>query len=145
MTPMIETTAHCSSSGGTLSPQVFRAAVFYYLVHECLNLYVDTMKDIERVWGLEEEEVFRLGICSCPSQVNNLIAASACAERFGELTRLPGFYLCDGCWWLDIDANLSCRGLFVPVRDSRLWIVGLRVFRNVRDERPFMLRVRAQT
>ncbi len=127
-------------------PKLRRAAVYEYLVRDCLNLYVDSLSDIERVWGLDREDVDRLGIVSCPSEVGNIIGAGACAQRFGELFDVPGFYRCSGCWWLDLDARLARRGLIVPVRDSR-WpslMSGLRIFRHVRDQRPFILRVRAE-
>lgn len=135
--------------GGAMSNDVLpakmrQAAVYFYLICECLSITVDTMRDATHVWGLQEEDVFRLAIRSCPSKVTGLIAASACAEKFGKLFDIPGFYLCNGCWWLDVDSRLSHRGLLVPVRDSRLWIVGLHVFRHARDERPFMLRVRPE-
>lgn len=124
-----------------------RCAAYQYLVRECLNLSVSTLRDIEHVWGLDSEDVERLGIVSCPPQATNLIAAGAVAEKFGEsvLYDVDGFYKCGECWWLDLDPRLSRRGLIVPMRHW-YWpnlITDLQVFPHVRA-RPFLLRTRAE-
>jgi hypothetical protein len=104
------------------------------------------MRDLESVWGLERDETDRLGLASPPTWVTNLIGSNACAEKFGDLADIPGFYKCDNLWRLDIDERLARRGLILPTRDPQrpLLIVGLRVFRHVRDEKPFILRVRSE-
>jgi hypothetical protein len=119
-----------------------RHFVYTILVRRCFVLYEDSLRAIINVWRLEEEQVFRLGIVNVPTRVYNLIGSQYLAEHFGDLSDIDGFYQLRGCWRLDIDERLAARGLILPVRDSRMWVVALRVFRHVRDERPFLLRVR---
>jgi hypothetical protein len=128
-----------------MTPNLHRAMVYEHLVRRCLNLYVDTARDIKRHWGLEMEEIARLELRSPPNFVTNLIASNDCAERF-DLVGVEGFYQCRGLWWLDIDVRLATRGLIVPTRDRKrpTFIVGLQIYRHVRDSRPFMLRVRQE-
>jgi hypothetical protein len=134
----------------TTRPQVKRedlrrAAVYGFFVRECLNFYVATFRDIETVWGLNEQDVSRLGIASPPTWVTNMIGANACAEKFGgDLSDIPGFYKCNDLWWSDIDQRLARRGLIVPIRDPFQpgLITDLQIFRHVRDAHPFLLRTR---
>jgi hypothetical protein len=130
----------------SLRAKLRRSAVYHFLVRECLNFYVGTLRDIEQHWGLDRADVDRLGIASPPTWVTNLIGANACAEKFGGLADVPGFYCCGGLWWLDIDEGLARRGLILPVRDPKRpsLITNLQVFRHVRDPRPFLLRVRTE-
>lgn len=133
-------------------PRLWQADVYTYLVRECLGLCFHTLRDVERVWDLNEEEAFNLGIVSCPSEIGNLIASQNCAEKFEDLTSIPGFYsydrtasscLClewrDDCvcnlksWRLDLDPQLSRAGLIVPAGNS------LVVYRSTDDPRPFKL------
>ncbi len=129
-----------------LQPKLRRSAVYQFLIRECLNFYVGTLRDIEQHWGLDRAEVDRLGIASPPTWVTNLIGANACAEKFGDLFDIPGFYSCNDLWWLDIDERLARRGVILPVRDPRRpnLITDLQVFRHVRDPRPFLLKVRTE-
>jgi hypothetical protein len=129
-----------------MDPSLRIAFVYEFLVRHCLNLCVDTARDIDRHWGIDPEDIDRLEIKSVPTFVTNLIGSNAVAERFGDLSDVPGFYQCRGLWWLDIDERLSRRGLVLPVRDPKrpLFITGLKVFRHARDERPFMLKVRQE-
>jgi hypothetical protein len=129
-----------------LCPDLRTAMVYEYLVRHCLNLYVDTARDIERHWGFEAEEIGRLELRSVPSFITNLFGSDACAERFGDLSDIPGFYRCRDHWWLDIDEPFARRGVIVPIRDPQrpTFITGLRVFRHVRDLHPFVLRVRQE-
>lgn len=122
--------------------QLLTPAVYSYLVRECLNLYKSTFRDIERHWQLDDEALFTLGVVSCPSEVTNLIASQACAAKFGELFDVPGFYLCNGAWWLDIDERLSQRGIILPIHNQRGWISSLKIFRHARDAYPFTLKLR---
>ena len=123
-----------------------RSAVLSYLLTYCLNIFSDTLQDIERVWGFDEEEISRLAIRSCPCRITNMFAADACAEKYGDLADIPGFYRCGDRWWLDLDERLAHRGLILPIRDSQrpFLITGVRVFRHLRDDRPFILRVRSE-
>ena len=128
---------------------LLRAAVYGYLVRECLTLTVNTVKDVDKAWGLDLEDIQRLGIVSVPSDVTNLIAACACRDRFGDqkLQQVPGFYKSGKCWWLDIDDRFARRGLIVPLR-RRCGLINviaeLQIFRHVRDQHPFRLRTRAE-
>ncbi len=117
--------------------------VYAYLVRRCLMLTTDAYRDITRAWQLDARTITSLGIVSVPSEVFNVVACGALAERFGDLSDVAGFFRRRDCWRLDVDAKLAGRGLILPVRDCwRLRIVALRVFRHVRDERPFLLRTR---
>lgn len=128
--------------GMILEGDARRHFVYTILVRQCLVLYEDSLCAICNVWQLEEEQVFRLCIVNAPTIVYDLIGCNYLAERFGDLSDIDGFYRLRGCWRLDIDERLAARGLILPVRDSRMWIVALRVFRHVRDKRPFLLRTR---
>jgi hypothetical protein len=141
-----------SRSPMAMKPQVKRedlrcSAVYEYLIRQCLNRTVNTQKDVTQVWGLDPEDVERLGIVSCPPEATNLIAAGAVVEKFGEsiLHDVDGFYKCGSCWWLDLDPRLARRGFIIPVRHwywSNL-ITDLEVFPHVRA-RPFLLKTRAE-
>lgn len=140
-------------------------AVHGYLVHFCLNLYEHSAKDIEQHWTISADEAYRLGVRSVPGLAGNLVAAQACVEKFGAeiVQSVPGFYhfnrvgsvcichewtdlcVCDlPAWRLDIDFCWSRRGLLLPVRNERGWIVNLKVFRHAQDRHPFTLKVRRE-
>jgi hypothetical protein len=125
---------------------VRRSAVYSFLVRCCLGLCAETEKDIEKHWGNSREEISDAGIVSSPTRIFNFFAAAACAEKYGDLGDIPGFYRCGDDWWLDVDERLATRGLVLSVRHSQYpgLIIGLRVYRHARDDRPFMLRVRGQ-
>ncbi|MEP6742133.1 MAG: hypothetical protein ABJB61_06495 [bacterium] len=148
-----------------LRRQLEGPAVLAYLIYFCLDLFKDSERDIEEHWGMDGNEAFSLGIRSVPSLVGNLVAAQACAEKFGPdmIGQTAGFYkfnrsdqvcccnqfsdlcVCElSSWRLDIDFYLSKRGLLLPVRDKRGLIVTLKVFRDAQDERPFTLRTRRE-
>jgi hypothetical protein len=126
--------------------QLRRAAVLQFLVRECLGLHVSTLRDVEQVWGIDRLDIDRLGIASPPSHTFNVIGSGECARKFGDLSNVPGFYRCDGSWFIDVDERLARRGVVLPVRDRQRpnLIVDLQIFRHVRDSRPFLLRVRAE-
>jgi hypothetical protein len=143
-----------------------RAAVFGFLIDWCFTLRKNTAADIERHWQLPPEEAYALGIRSCPTEIQNIIASSACAERFGDdlLNDIPGFYKFDrqgsqcNClewrddclchlqlWRMDLDPRLSFRGFILPVRDPQfLFFDALRVFRNAQDSTGFIYRLRTE-
>lgn len=141
------------------------AGVYAFLITECLNLYQDTARDIERHCGISETEAWRLGIRSAPSLISNLVSSQACSAKFGGdvLTHVPGFYSynrsrteCNclewssSCvchletWRLDLRPELSARGFILPVMHPRLFFESLHVFRDVRDQRGFTLQLRAE-
>jgi hypothetical protein len=140
-------------------------ATYGHLIFNCLDLFAHSEQDIEQHWSITADEAYRLGIRSVPSLIGNLVAAQACAEKFGSevLERVPGFYhfnrlgsvcycnefsklcVCDlPAWRLDIDSCWSKRGLIVPQRNSRGWFGSLKVFRHAQDPRPFTLKVRRE-
>jgi hypothetical protein len=146
-----------SESISELKPRLRQDEVYSYLVHECLSLYAHTVRDIERHWDLSEEEARHLGVCSCPSEIGNLIASQKCARKFADLTGIPGFYSYDRLdsmcccfeWWnecvciltswrLNVDPRLSQSGLIVPIGNS------LMVYRSAKDPHPFKLAVRTR-
>lgn len=146
----------------TLRRQLAIPATYGHLLFNCLSLLEDTARDVERHWGLSASEIEALHIRSCPSETGNLIAAHSCLERFGDvISTVPGFYfysrnsaLCNCHEWrsgcvchleaarLDLNANLSRRGLILPSRNPRGWLTELWVYRNVFDQRPFLLGAR---
>lgn len=116
--------------------------IYAALVRECPVLYEDALRAICSVWQLEDRQVVRLGIVSAPTIVFNLLACDYLARHFGDLGDIKGFYQLDGCWRLDLDEKLAPRGLVLPIRDLSMRIIGLRVFRHVRDKHSFILRTR---
>jgi len=147
-------------------PGFYQAGVYAFLIYNCFQLYEDTFQEVEKSWGLSKAAVTQLGLRSCPSLTLNLIAGAECLSRFGRdvLAETPGFYaytregmICDchewrddcACalesWRMDLDPKLADRGVIVPVPHKKYgWIDSLSVFRNVRDPRPFTLRVRTE-
>jgi hypothetical protein len=134
-------------------------AIYSHLIHFCLDLRADTAGDIERGWSITPDEAHRLGLRSAPTWIGNLIASQACFEKFGAeiLARVPGFFsftrensvcLCfewnHECvchletWRLDLDSHLARRGVVVPLKERGM-IVGLKIFRSIKDSRPFSL------
>lgn len=96
-----------------------------------------------------------LKICSMPGPVQQVIAANLLAQDF-DLEGVPGFYREDltklpadpgdyllrwlkercGPWRL----NLNYRaGLLVPYTNGTPWIVGLKIYRGLRDRQPTVL------
>ena len=123
---------------------VFRAGVYFFLLTECLSLYESTVRDIQNHCEINENEILARGIKSCPTWSHNIIGAGACAERFGDLSEVPGFYFVDDRWRLALRPELSVRGFVVPVHHAGLgFIESLQVFRNAKDSKPFTLQVRA--
>ena len=143
-----------------------RAAVFGFLIDCCLGLRKSTAADIERHWQMSAEEAYAFGVRSAPSEVQNIIASSACAQKFGEsvLAQVSGFYrfdrvgsLCncfewgDDCvchlqtWRMDMDPRLAFRGIVMPIRYPQfLFFDGLHVFRSAQDATGFLFRLRTE-
>jgi hypothetical protein len=141
------------------------ASVYGFLVHLCLSFYDYTAADVEKHWGMTADDAYSLGIRSVPTLVGNLVAAQACAARFGPdvLANVPGFYtfnrsgarcfchewnslcVCDlPTWRIDIDFCWAKHGLILPQRSSRGWFESLKIFRHPQDARPFTLKVRRE-
>lgn len=151
-----------------LRDQVLVAAVYSTFI-ESLSLYESTMATLERNWDLDFQQVERLGIRPCPTDVANIMASGECARRFGDLLRsVPGFFSydrlpcvcadCDVCefesihgcvcalktWRVDLRPKLSRNGIIVPQRNQRGWISRLWIFRHCGDRHPFPLAVRGE-
>lgn len=122
-----------------------RHLIYATLIRCCLCLYDDSYNYVRRDWGLEEVEIIRLGLVSVPTNTLNLFACQELARRFGDLGQTPGLYKLRGLWRLDVDEKYSQRGLILPVRDDRLHIVSLRVFRHTKDQFPFTLQTRTES
>jgi hypothetical protein len=137
---------HGKSRSVNCSQNLRRAMIYEFLIRRCLCLYEGTADAVCKEWGLTEQEIQKLEIVSPPTRVFNLIGSNAVAGRFGDLSDIECFYQTDGVWWLDCDPKYARCGVILPVRDPRQprFITALRLFRSVRDPRPFMLRVRAE-
>lgn len=92
--------------------------------------------------GLDDEIIFKLGVCAVPNRVLNLLVCRKLAEMFGDLSICRCFYKLKSAWLLDIDERLCRNGLLLPVRDSKGLIYGLTVYRYADDQRPFFLKLR---
>ena len=92
--------------------------------------------------GLDDEILFKLGVCAVPHRVLNLSACYKLSEIFGDLSVCGCFYKFDSAWLLDVDERLCKTGLLLPVRDSKGFIYGLKVYRYADDQRPFFLKLR---
>ena len=129
----------------TLRRQLLAPAVYGFLVHcgGLPDLSVHLAEVIMDKLGIDEETFDGLSLCGYPSRMQNLFAANTCAETFGDLTGVDGFYKCRDLWWLDLDPKWSRNGFLMPVRDSkRGWFSGLFAFRHPGDGAPFPVRVR---
>ena len=129
-----------------LKRQLKVPAVYGFLVHYCLSdLSAHLAESIMKRWGIDEDALDRLVLRAYPTQIQNLIASKACADEFGDLSTVRGFYLCNDVWWLDLDPRWSGNGFLMPVRDGRRrWFSGLFAFRGPSDDRPFSVRVRGE-
>lgn len=119
-----------------------RHLVYSALIHACLSLNQDTHRDIINDWRLEDSDISQLGLVSVPFDTLNLIACELLSRTLGDLADVPGFFRMRDCWRLDLDPRLWRRGVLLPVRNDRLQITALKVFRHTRDESPFVLRTR---
>lgn len=112
---------------------------------EVLSLVYDLpdLRYSKNFGSLSDSELFRLGVCSVPSEVLNALVCASLAERFGEDIILCGCcYRLNGSWRLDLDPKLSSRGLLLPARNQRGLITHLLVFRYPDDPYPFKLKLR---
>jgi len=141
------------------------ARVYGYVIDQCLDGYLFDADFLAREWDTTEDELNVLGVRSVPSHVRNLCIGAACKKKFGSevLAGIPGFksfsrttILCDcrefsqSCWcneqsWiLDIDPHLHPHGLLIPEVDQRGRAVGIRVLRNHKDPKGFILKSRKE-
>jgi hypothetical protein len=147
-----------------LSPKLERAALLFFLVHDCLSLKKSAVQDLQHHLKWSIAEIERHEIRSIPSDVANLIISTECLKKFGPSRLLASemFYsfsragaICtcsewsDICqcdletWRLDV-APLYGRGLILPLRHKRYGFYSdLLVYRHPRDEQPFIVKLRA--
>jgi hypothetical protein len=93
--------------------------------------------------SFNDDELFRLGVCSVPNFKLNALVCEKLANRLGDLSMCDGFYKIGNVWRLDIDEKLSRNGLLLPIRSRKKRLIyGLNVFRYPDDERPFWLKTR---
>lgn len=126
-----------------LTPSVL---AFLFLTDQGLpRLPVSLAEAIMRSWSIDEETVDSLHLAAIPSRIANMMISSECAQRFGDLSRVEGFYKCRDLWWLDIDERLAEQGFLMPVTHRRFgWIERMVAFRDPRDKRGFPVRVRRE-
>jgi hypothetical protein len=133
---------HRDAQAKSLGCCPMRHAVYGTLVRYYLCLYTNAHKAIMADWGIDDQIICRLGLVSIPTYTLNLLACQALAEKFGDLSDIPGFFRLRNCWRMDLDEELSGRGLILPIRNYRMQIVALRVFRHTQDQFPFILKTR---
>lgn len=152
-------------SSPALRAKVERGALIGYLVLECLSLHDASAQDIEKHHSLTSLDLERRHLRSIPSDSENMVLSHECLNRFGAdvLARSGLFYsfkrtrstcycselfnlcICDrSTWRLDLNPMLAHRGVLLPLRDSQYGFFNdVLVFRHVRDEKPFPLKVGA--
>jgi len=153
-----------SRPGKPTQQEIEKAGVLFFVVHECLSLRAALVRDLGCHQNLTLSEIEAYRIRSIPSEVENIILSKECLERFGpavlrgtdlfySFSRKGSVCSCldwsDVChchletWRLDVQP-LYERGLILPIRDRRYgFYTDLMVFRHCRDEKPFVLQLRA--
>lgn len=107
------------------------------------RLSVTLAEAICRAWSVDLEDVDRLHLCACPTRIQNFFIAETCAQEFGDLSRVAGFYRCNDLWWMDLDENLAGRGFLMPVTHPKYgWIDRMVLFRGPKDKHGVPVRVR---
>jgi hypothetical protein len=125
--------------------ELLAPAAYYYFLYLLPALDVRLAEAVMKSLSIDENDLHRLSIRAYPTRNQNLIFSHACSERFGDLSGVDGFYLCQGCWWLDLDERWTTNGFLMPVRDAqRLWFSGLMAFRYPGDKHPFPAKVRSE-
>ena len=104
--------------------------------------YLPDISRSKNFGGLNDEILFKLGVCAVPHRILNLSVCRKLSEIFGDLSVCRCFYKFDSAWLLDVDERLCRTGLLLPVRDSNGLIYGLKVYRYADDQRPFFLKLR---
>jgi hypothetical protein len=146
-----------------LSPKLERAALLFFLVHECLNLKTCLVQDLQHHLKLTIAEIERREIRSIPSDAFNVSISTECLKKFGptrllasevfySFTRSGSVCTCEDwsntcqchleTWRLDVQPIYE-RGLLLPLRDRRGWYSDLLCFRDARDQKPFIVKLRA--
>lgn len=155
------------ASKGAVKPDnlnLQRAGLIAELVYNCLSITADTVRDVQHHFNLTVAEIEGFNVRSVPTQAQNIIISHSCLDSFGPdaLTASGLFYSftregsvctcfdwstqchCVGeTWRLDVSPTYQ-RGVLFPVKDTRFGVfTDLLVYRHVRDEVPFSLRVHA--
>ena len=108
-------------------------------------LSVHLAEAICKSWGVDLETLDRLGVVRWPTSVENHFAAAACAEMFGDLSGVEGFFRHNNLWRLDLDDDHCERGFLMPVSNPRFGYVDRVVaFKHPSDRHPFPLKTRRE-
>jgi hypothetical protein len=148
----------------TLWPSIERSALLYFLIHDCLKLTKDSVGDLQQHWKYSVAEIEKSRVKSIPTDPANVVISGECLKRFGpsrllaskmfySFTRSGSICTCDDwtagacqcegeAWLLDVAGSIYPRGLLLPIRDHRGWYSDLLCFKSVRDQNPFILKVR---
>ncbi len=113
---------------------------------ECsdISFYFPNLSHSKNFDALDNEEIFRLGICSVPNRILNALVCGKLAEKFKDLSICGCFFQIEGYWRLDVDEKLCRNGLLLPRRDRNGLIYGLQVYRYADDPKPFLLKLRGE-
>lgn len=126
-----------------LSPAVL---AYLFLGGGLPRLSIGLANAIMESWSIDEETIDRLHLAAIPTKIQNFMIAEAAAQKFGDLSRVEGFYKCRGLWWIDIDHDLAERGFLMPVTHTRYgWIDRMVAFRSPKDKQGFPVKVRRET
>lgn len=109
-----------------------------------INFFSPNLNQSKNFSALDDDEIYKLGVCAVPNRILNPLVCGELAKEFGDLTVCGCFFQIEGYWRLDVDEKLSRRGLLLPRRDKNGWIYGLQVFRYPDDPKPFFLKSRGQ-
>jgi hypothetical protein len=92
---------------------------------------------------LDDDEIYRLGVCPVPSEIENIIFSNKLQKKFGDLSVCGCFYKTEDSWKLDVSPYLARSGLLFSVRNKRTGLIEyLRVYRYPDDQKSFLLQLR---
>lgn len=108
-------------------------------------LSVTLAEAIKRAWSIDDEMIDRLHLAAAPSRIQNMMISTECAERYGDLSDVEGFYKCNDLWWLDVDEEFAGNGFLMPVSHPKYgWLDRMVAFRGPKDKHGFAVKVRRE-
>lgn len=107
---------HFSSGRFQRSPDLLRAAIYGCLLHDCLSLSAADARAIEKLYELNAEHAFKVGIRTTPTTVEKLFAASEVNKKFACATWPAGLFKD----FSRLELNTPPHGLIVPARRQGL-------------------------
>ena len=134
-----------------LEASIFNDAKYLRNVEILQDVSANLFRELKKIG--EENQIFKNRIVGVPGKTLNALLCGELEKRFSEIelnlcdcfVKVRDFGI-DGkpceMWRIDIDESLSRAGFFIPLRDENRLIKNLRVFRYLRDSRPFTLRAR---